>query len=292
MYELIQVSDSTYYVQSPAKIGLVKLNSKDACLIDSGNDKEAGRKVRQILDANGWSLKAIYNTHSHADHIGGNQYLQAQTGCKVYAKGAECDFVNHPILEPVSLYAGCPPKELRHKFLMAQPSEAEPLTDGVLPEGFSIIPLPGHSMDMVGYRTADDVVFLADCLSSKATLEKYGIPFIHDVGAYISTLEAVEKMEARMFIPAHADPAEDISGLARLNIDKAVEIGEKIIGICSEPSSFEDILRKLFIQYGLTMTLEQYVLIGSTVRSYLSWMMDGGKLTVEIRDGLPAWKSA
>ena len=292
MYELIQVSDSTCYVQSPAKIGLVKLNDKDVCLIDSGNDKEAGRKVRQILDANGWSLKAIYNTHSHADHIGGNQYLQAQTGCKVYAKGVECDYVNHPILEPVSLYAGCPPKELRHKFLMAQPSTAEPLTDGVLPEGFSIIPLPGHSMDMVGYRTADDVVFLADCLSSQATLEKYGIPFIHDVGAYISTLEAVEKMEARMFIPAHADPAEDISGLARLNIDRAVEIGDEILGICSEASSFEDVLRKLFVRYGLTMTLEQYVLVGSTVRSYLAWMMDAGKLTVEIRDGLPAWKSA
>lgn len=292
MYELIQVSDSTCYVQSPAKIGLVKLNDKDVCLIDSGNDKEAGRKVRQILDANGWSLKAIYNTHSHADHIGGNQYLQAQTGCKVYAKGVECDYVNHPILEPVSLYAGCPPKELRHKFLMAQPSTAEPLTDGVLPEGFSIIPLPGHSMDMVGYRTADDVVFLADCLSSEATLEKYGIPFIHDVGAYISTLEAVEKMEARMFIPAHADPAEDVSGLARLNIDRAVEVGDEILGICSEASSFEDILRKLFVRYGLTMTLEQYVLVGSTVRSYLAWMMDAGKLTVDIRDGLPAWKSA
>lgn len=292
MYELIQVSDSTYYVQSPAKIGLVKLNGKDVCLIDSGNDKEAGRKVRQILDANGWSLKAIYNTHSHADHIGGNQYLQAQTGCKVYAKGVECDYVNHPILEPVSLYAGCPPKELRHKFLMAQPSAAEPLTDGVLPEGFSIIPLPGHSMDMVGYRTADDVVFLADCLSSQATLEKYGIPFIHDVGAYISTLEAVEKMEARMFVPAHADPAEDISGLARLNIDRAVDIGDEILGICSEASSFEDVLRKLFVRYGLTMTLEQYVLVGSTVRSYLAWMMDAGKLTVDIRDGLPAWKSA
>ena len=292
MYELIQVSDSTCYVQSPAKIGLVKLNDRDVCLIDSGNDKEAGRKVRQILDANGWSLKAIYNTHSHADHIGGNQYLQAQTGCKVYAKGVECDYVNHPILEPVSLYAGCPPKELRHKFLMAQPSTAEPLTDGVLPEGFSIIPLPGHSMDMVGYRTADDVVFLADCLSSQATLEKYGIPFIHDVGAYISTLEAVEKMEARMFIPAHADPAEDISGLARLNIDRAVEVGARILGICSEASPFEDILRKLFVRYGLTMTLEQYVLVGSTVRSYLAWMMDAGKLTVDIRDGLPAWKSA
>ena len=51
MYELIQVSESSYYIQSPAKIGLVKLNDTDVCLIDSGNDKSAGRKIRQILDA-------------------------------------------------------------------------------------------------------------------------------------------------------------------------------------------------------------------------------------------------
>ena len=88
MYELTQVAGNSYYIQSPAKIGLVRLNDTDVCLIDSGNDKEAGRKVRQILDANGWHLTSIYNTHSNADHIGGNQYLQNQTGCRIYAPGA------------------------------------------------------------------------------------------------------------------------------------------------------------------------------------------------------------
>ena len=41
MYELMQVSDRCYYIQSPAKIGLVRLDGDDVCLIDSGNDKEA-----------------------------------------------------------------------------------------------------------------------------------------------------------------------------------------------------------------------------------------------------------
>ena len=92
MYELIQISEQSYYIQSPAKIGLVKLNEQDVCLIDSGNDKDAGRKVRQLLAANGWRLTAIYNTHSNADHIGGNKYLQGQTGCKVYVPGIDCAF--------------------------------------------------------------------------------------------------------------------------------------------------------------------------------------------------------
>lgn len=167
MYELIQVSEKSYYIQSPAKIGLVKLGEKEVCLIDSGNDKEAGRKVRKLLDENGWSLKAIYNTHSNADHIGGNKYLQGQTGCKIYVPGIECAFTSHPVLEPAFLYGGYPFKNLRHKFLMAQESQAEYLTEECLPEGFKLIMLPGHFFDMAGFRTPDDVVYLADCLSSK-----------------------------------------------------------------------------------------------------------------------------
>ena len=104
MFELIQVTERCYYIQSPAKIGLVRLNGDDVCLIDSGNDKDAGRKVRQILDANHWKLRAIYNTHSNADHIGGNKYLQAQTGCRIFVPGIDCDFTRHPLLEPSFLF--------------------------------------------------------------------------------------------------------------------------------------------------------------------------------------------
>ena len=75
MYELMQVGQNSYYIQCQARIGLYSLGGGDVCLIDSGSDKDVGRKVRQILDANGWRLTAIYNTHSNADHIGGNKYL-------------------------------------------------------------------------------------------------------------------------------------------------------------------------------------------------------------------------
>ena len=290
MYELIQVSEQSYYIQSPAKIGLVKLSDQDVCLIDSGNDKDAGRKVRQLLNANGWRLTAIYNTHSNADHIGGNKYLQGQTGCKIYAPGIDCAFTRHPVLEPSFLYGGYPCKELRHKFLMAQESEAQELTQESLPEGFEIIPLPGHFFDMVGFRTPDDVVYLADCLSSRETLDKYQIGFIYDVAAYLNTLEMVKSLRAKMFIPAHAAASEDIADLAQYNIDKVLEIADKITGICQEPLCFEAILQKLFADYGLTMNFEQYVLVGSTVRSYLAWLKDTGRLNGLFENNMLLWQ--
>ena len=291
MYELIQVAEHSYYIQSPAKIGIYKLNETEVCLIDTGNDKDAGKKVKKILDANGWTLNAIYNTHSNADHIGGNQYLQKKTGCKIYAPGIECDFTNHPILEPAYLYGGCPPKDLRHKFLMAQESRAEYLTESVMSEGLEIINLPGHFFDMVGFRTKDDVVYLADCLSSKETLDKYQISVLHDVRKYLETLEMVKTMKAKMFVPSHAEPTEDISELAQYNIEKVHEIAEKIIEICKEPKNFEVILQTLFTEYNLKMTFEQHVLVGSTVRSYLAWLKDNGRLEVIFEENMLLWKS-
>lgn len=290
MYELMQVSEHDYYLQSPAKIGLVRLNDQDVCLIDSGNDRDAGRKTRKLLDERGWKLTAIYNTHSNADHIGGNHYLQAQTGCQIYAPGIERDFTCHPILEPAFLYGGYPFKDLRHKFLLAQSSEAQELTPDSLPTGFEVIPLPGHFFDMAGFRTPDDTVYLADCLSSQETLEKYQISFIYDVAAYLETLEMVKGLKAAMFVPAHAPATSEITPLAQLNIDKVHQVAEKILNLCQKPMSFERILQRLFNDYGLTMTYEQHVLVGSTVRSYLAWLKDTGRLDAFIQDNQLLWR--
>ena len=290
MYELIQVTDRSYYIQCPAKIGLVRLEGDQVCLIDSGSDKDAGRKVRQILDANGWRLAAIYVTHSNADHIGGCQYLQKQTGCRIFAPGIEQAFTRYPVLEPAFLYGGYPFRELRNKFLMAKESPAEELVPASLPEGFAVIPLPGHFFDMVGFRTPDDVVYLADCLSSRETLDKYQIGFLYDVAAYLDTLEKVKGLSARLFVPAHAEAAEDIASLADYNIAKVRQVAEQILDLCREPLSFETILQRLFTGCGLTMDFQQYVLVGSTVRSYLSWLKDTGSLDARFEDDRLLWE--
>jgi len=292
MYELIQVSESCYYINCPAKIGVYHAGGNQVYLIDSGSDKEAGRKVRQILDRNGWTLKGILTTHSNADHIGGNHYLQSHTGCPVYSGGIEAAFTAHTILEPAFLFGGYPCKELRHKFLLAQESIVTPFSHPDFPKEVEIIPLPGHYFDMVGFRMPDGCVFLADCISSRSTLEKYAVSFIYDVQAYLDTLDMVEKLEAPIFVPAHADASDDLRELIQFNREKVHEVAGVLLDLCKEPLNFEEILRRLFKHYDLTMTMQQYVLVGSTVKSYLSWMKDSGRMNLEIRDNLVLWKTA
>lgn len=288
MYELNRAGERSYYINCPAKIGVYKLNDTDVYLIDSGNDKDAGRKVRKILDENGWRLKGIINTHSNADHIGGNKYLQ-QTGCKIFANKIEAAFTEYPLLEPSFLYGGYPCKDLRHKFLMAKESNVCEITDSDFPKELEVIDLKGHFFDMIGIRTPDNVVFLADCISSRETLDKYQISFIYDVEEYLNTLDRVEKIEADMFVPAHADAGVDIKELVQYNRIKVYEIIDKIKEFLTEPMCFEALLKSLFDEYGLVMNFEQYVLVGSTVRSYLSYLKDNGQITAEFKDNQLLW---
>ena len=289
MYELIRAGERSYYIDCPAKIGLFEVEG-GVCLVDSGNDKDAGRKVRQILDKNGWKLLAILVTHSNADHIGGCQYLQKQTGCRVFAPGIEAAFTRSPLLEPAFLYGGFPPKPLRHKFLMAQPSPAEDVSAPGFPAGVDILPLPGHFFDMVGYRTPDGTAYIADCLSSAATLEKYGVPFIYDVAAYLETLRKLPELGAKMYVPAHAEATEDIAPLAELNIRHVESLCETVLGFCAEPRGFEEILKLSFDSCRLQLTLEQYVLVGSTVKSILAWLLDSGAVETVIESNRLLWR--
>ncbi len=289
MYELIKVAENTYYMDCPTKVGFFYTGNNEVVLIDSGSDKDSAKKVKKILDENGWKLKTIFNTHYHADHTGGNAYLQGLTGCRIFAPNTEYLISSNPLLEPDMLYGGFSMKELHNKFLTAKPSNIERLTEDVLPDGLEVLPLPGHSYDMVGFKTADNVIFLADSVSSLSTLQKYKIGFLYDVDTYIKTLEKIQTLNAGLFIPSHAEQTKDIKGLARINIEKTLEVAEKIKTLLKEPKTFEELLSVLFTEYNLTMNLQQRMLVGSTVKSYLSYLKDKGDLNFEFKDNLMIW---
>ncbi len=291
MYELVQTGAQSYYINSPAKIGVYIQSANDVYLIDSGNDKEAAKKVLKIAQQQNWHIKGILNTHSNADHIGGNAYLQEKTGCLVFAGGIEAAMTQYPLLEPSFLFGGYPCKNLRNKFLMAKSSEVTDFSSSKFPSEIDIIQLPGHFFDMVGFRLPNGTVFLADCVSSPQTLEKYGVTFIYDVTKYLETLEMVEHMEAKIFVPSHTQPCHDMKALVKINRDKVYEIEQIIKSICSIPQTIDEIIRSVFMKFNLGMNIEQYVLVGSTIKSYLSWMKDRGILGYSTDDYIIKWHS-
>lgn len=287
--ELIKVGEKTYYIKNPTNIGIYKIDDENVYIIDSGSDKEAGKKILKIVNEQNWKIKGIINTHSNADHIGGNKIIQERTDCKIYTYKTEKAFTENPILEPSFLYGGYPFKDLRNKFLLAKESKVENIGNN-LPEGLEYFELKGHFFDMIGVKTSDDVYFLADSIFSEETITKYHLFFIYDVKEFLNTLDKLKKLNGKLFIPSHCEATIDINSLIELNENKVKEILEKILNYCKNEVTFEEILKLIFDEYNLSMNSNQYVLVGSTIKSYLSYLFDEEKINYKFKENRMIWK--
>lgn len=287
--ELIKVGEKTYYLKNPTNIGIYKVDDKNVYLIDAGNDKDAGRKILKIVNENGWNILGIIVTHSNADHIGGNKIIQDRTNCKILAYNIERCFTENPILEPSFLYGGYPFKDLRNKFLLAKETNTESIKNN-LPVGLEYFTLKGHFFDMIGIKTSDNVYFLADSLFSEETITKYHLFFIYDVKEYLNTLDFLSTLNGKLYIPSHNEATSDITNLININRKKINEIINNILNICENSVTFEEILKLIFDKYNLTMNANQYVLIGSSIKSYLSYLFDEELITYEFIDNKMYWR--
>jgi glyoxylase-like metal-dependent hydrolase (beta-lactamase superfamily II) len=287
--ELRLLSGATYVARGPTNVGVYASEGR-AVLIDSGNDDDAGRKLLRACEAAGLEVSHIANTHSNADHCGGNAFVQARTNCRIAAPRIEAGFVESPSLEPAFLWGGFPPPPLRNKFLVAKASRVTDLLEApcaVPGAGIEALPLPGHYVGMVGYLTPDGVFFAADAAASPAILEKYRYYFVYDVAAHLATLDALAAMEVDWIVPSHAEPTREAGPLVAANKAKILEVGERILELCGPPLSEgpatpDALIVALAASYGLELNHTQYALLGSTLRSYVAWLADQGLVSTRI----------
>jgi len=276
--ELIKLNEKVYYFDSPSKVFVYKLDEEYVCLIDSGNNKDAGKKILKLLNEHNLKLKYIINTHSHADHIGGNNYLQTNTNCQIYGSKTENSITEKPLLEPTYLYGGYPYKKLENKFLMAESSKTLDIKD--LENDFETIELPGHTFDMIGIKTKENIIFIGDALASPSTIEKYHIFFLYDVEGYLNTLDYLSTLDNYLLLGSHIEINGDIKEIIKIKKIKIEEIIRLIQDIVKKPHTFEEILTEVFNHYQLIMDDNQYNLVGSTIKSYLSYLYNKDRITI------------
>ena len=54
---------------------------------------------------------------------------------------------------------------------------------------------------------------------------------------------------------------------------------------------FEDILKALFDTFGLALDFSQYALVGSTVRSYLAYLSEKGRVEAVFENNRLLWRA-
>lgn len=290
--EAVKLGAATEYIPGRVNVGLY-LADDGARLIDSGLDDEAGRKIARLLEERSIPLRRIVTTHSNADHCGGNAFLRKRTGCSVAATELESMVIENPVLEPLLLWSAFPFAELGNKFLQAKPSEVDLVikNTGVFDEsGLEAVPLQGHFLDMIGLRTPDQVLFVADSLFSAELIEKYAVMFVLDVGAALETIDRLTVAEAAWFVPSHAPATENIVPLAEANRKGLLRVSEAILDCCGEPASREVILRRLAEVFSLSMSVSEYVLNSAAVGAHLSWLRKRGQVAPVVEQGVLLWR--
>ncbi len=284
MKTLKQLGSKTYYIDDITKVGIYKLNETDVCLIDSGNNKESAREIDVIFKKNNFNVKYIINTHSHTDHISGNHYFEERYDVTILASKEEKHMIDSPILEPASLYGAKPFKMLLNKYLYAESSTATIITSKNVPKGLKILELPGHSISMIGVATDDNICFLGDALASEYLLNKHKIFYIFDVEKYLETLEYMKTFKYKKYILSHGEELDNLEKIINLNKEAIEKIKNEIINICIIPHTYEKILKEIFTRFEITMNPLQYYLIGTTVKSFISYLIDLGELEMYTED--------
>ncbi len=292
MAELIQIKNNTYYFNCNARVGVYKVNERDIYFIDSSSDSDTAKELYNTITDKGWRLVGIINTHSHADHNGGNAFLQKKTGCKIFANGMEKAVGENTMLNTVSLIGGYPAKEFTTKLLYAKPSIVYSTKHPDFLHEFEIVHLPGHSADMIGIRTPDNVLFTADALVSEKALDILHLTYIFDIERHLKTLEYLKTLTADVFVPSHSAPLDNIEGLCDKNIAEIFGIRDTLLSFLEKPLCFDNLLAKVIEYYKIRLTNEQYILVCSTLHCYLGWMKNQGFIDFEIKDNMLLWKKA
>lgn len=291
-----QVSPTVRYAKAPTAIGVVT-HGERALVVDSGLDENLVRKVINALANEGVSVAAIVNTHSHADHCGGNAFAQKRTNARVVAPAMEHYFIERPDLEPWTLFGAPAHTGLQGKFLQAAPSRVdEVVADAGTRDvaGFDVRfrALPGHSAHQMGVEV-DGVLFVGDALLPPHVMEKYGLLFAVDPRAAAdSARRLLDADDAPAHVVAyHGGLIDDIPAAVKRHVEVTEAVERALLdALARGPSSDEDLLVQVLDVFPpANAGVELHALQHATVRAYLSAMERAGVVEARVEKHRLLW---
>ena len=287
--ELKQIGPKTFCIEHDTNIGIHFTDDGRMYLIDTGS-KGDGEKIDEILSREGWVPSCIINTHTHIDHIGGNEFLMRKYGIPAYCTDYDMAFAHYSELEAAYMNGGYPAEKLRTIFAHPGMIGFRSIEKGT-PDGIDWTYLPGHSFGMIGIRTSDDIWFLGDSYLSRSFLKQYTFGFIYNVEAYIDTLKKLKEFKGALFVPSHGILETDIVPTLEQNLRSVTEMCGMICETCREYRGQDEILQQMYERLRMHARPAQHALLSSTVKSYLTYLQDRNKLECRFVDNIMKWRT-
>lgn len=290
------LADGIGYAPGGVNCGVVWGEGDQAILIDTGLDDESGRKLRKQVQDLGRRVVAVINTHSHADHVGGNRFLTERAGVEVYAPAVERGFIEHPELEPFYLFGGAwAPPALHNKFLRAKASPVHHAVGHgrlrVAGADLELVDLSGHSIGQLGVAVGG-VLFAADAFFGPDVVAKHRVPLYVHLDAARRSFDVLLARPEAWFVPGHgpATRREDLPGVLETIRAVWAATAAGILEICAEPREEGDIVAAACERTGAAPRDESlYYLMRATFVAHVADLAASGRLRAEIGGGRLRW---
>ncbi|WP_216328158.1 MBL fold metallo-hydrolase [Deinococcus aestuarii] len=275
----------------PGAVNSVVLEDRrgGALLVDTGLDESHARRLLRALGEAGLTPTGILNTHSHADHHGGNAgLLKRFPDLKVFAPPLEEAIITHPVLEPLSLFGARPPRDLQTKFLLAPPSPArlapEPGLARIGGVDLELIEVAGHASMMFAVRVGE-VLYAADALFGPESLQKHPLTFCADsrlqkeAAARLGELEGV-----RAVLPGHGGPTADLAGLVAANLAAYGRTTAAVLeAVRGGAAPVDELLARVCDVLGVHMTNAGAVVLNrATLSAHLTELLERGEVAMGV----------
>ncbi len=189
--------ENTYLVADDA--------SRDAVLVDPGDE---GARLIAAVEQGGFTLRAIWITHAHVDHVGAVAAVKDRFGVPVSLHPADRPLYDRVVAQGLRYGIQMdPPPPPDHDF-----AEGDVLTLGAL--SFRVMHVPGHAPGHVAF-VGDGAVFGGDCLFA-GSIGRTDLP-LSDPEALVRSLARFAALPAATILyPGHG-PATTIGEENRSN---------------------------------------------------------------------------
>ena len=317
MTELIP---GVFVIPGVTNVGVITDSKKsEIYLIDTGRTFEQGEQMFSVLQQHfgpletgaagqKYKVKAIINTHAHADHTGSDALIQQKTGCEIYLSAAERGILENPYLQSSILWGGFSPKEFHNSLYMPALVQHTKLIDFSktikisAPDGgtykMSFMELPGHYFGDTGVlitaASGEKILFAGDAISNRAELGKYWIQFMVQPDKCAETLVKICHIENLCWcIPSHGKfIKDDLNETAELCTIAIYSTRQSILNALKKgPLSTEKLIQEVARQHNISMGLGQYNLVSATIRSHLSSLREKKMIKMKVVENVIIWES-
>lgn len=288
---LERVKGDTWRIASDfISVPLYMLDKKNAVLLDSGLPSSGSKGIIRLLEGEGLTVRAILTTHFHIDHAGNHQYFQRYHGTRLYMTlfDAAVATNNHAM----KLFAGNDSYKEISRYSKKQFCHADHLIDSDCAEididgaVFSLLRLPGHTPDQLGFITPDNVAYLSDLLLTDDVLASIKIPYAGCCAEDLKSKEKVRSLSCDRYILAHNGIVDEIGGIAQRNIDSLLYKIAVIESLADHWTTMEPLTYAGAEALGTNGKVIGKVFTGiNSVRSFVEYLLDEGRIVNRVKNG-------